>query len=189
MNFIPLSITGVYIIEPDVYKDNRGYFQEIFNLNKYSHILGIEIDAVQDNLSYSRKNIIRGLHFQDSPYMQSKLVRCVHGVIQDVVVDLRPESPSFGKYISTLLSETNHHQLFIPKGCAHGFAVLSDEAIVEYKCDEYYHPESDSGIRFDDPSLKIDWSVDTDLAQLSDKDLALPYFGEVKRRLLYDPSK
>ena len=141
-------IDGLFIIEPKVFDDDRGYFYESFNKEEFKQKTGIDFNPVQDNESKSVKNVIRGLHFQKSPYAQAKLVRVIKGEIIDVAVDLRPDSETFGQYVAVDLSEDNKRQFFIPKGFAHGFVVLSDEAIFQYKCDEYYHPEAEGGISY-----------------------------------------
>ena len=173
MNVIKTPIPGLLILEPGVFKDSRGYFFESFSQRRFDELVG-PIVFVQDNESRSVKNVVRGLHFQKPPYTQAKLVRCVRGRVLDVVVDIRRGSPTFGKHFGAVLSEENHLQLFIPKGFAHGFAVLSDVAVFQYKCDEYYHPESESGISATDPSLGIDWLVAAEDMILSDKDRVRP---------------
>ncbi len=173
MNVIKTPIPGLVIIEPSVFKDERGYFFESFSQRRFCEMVA-PIEFVQDNESKSVRNVVRGLHFQKPPYAQSKLVRCVRGRVLDVVVDIRRDSPTFGKHFGAVLSEENHLQLFIPKGFAHGFAVLSDTAVFQYKCDEYYHPESESGIQALDPALGIDWLIPADEAILSEKDRVRP---------------
>lgn len=173
MNYIKTNIEGVLILEPRVFKDSRGYFFESFSQREFDEVVP-GITFVQDNESCSVRGVIRGLHFQRPPHSQAKLVRCVKGEVLDVAVDLRKDSSTFGKYVSCILSEENHRQLFIPKGFAHGFAVLSDVAIFQYKCDEYYHPESDGGISLLDSSLGIDWHIDLKDAILSEKDTRHP---------------
>lgn len=176
--------SGLVVIATDIHRDQRGYFAEILHKSDFANILGDEIEFYQDNISYSRANVIRGLHFQTSPYAQAKLVRCVMGAIQDVVVDLRPDSANFGKYFCIELTAENLLQLYVPKGFAHGFAVLSDTALVEYKCDEYYMPAYDSGIRWDDDDLGIKWKINKDIAIVSEKDRNLLSFKEVRERRL-----
>ena len=173
MNVIKTDIDGVVIIEPKVFEDSRGYFFESFNELEFINKVGI-IDFVQDNESKSSYGVMRGLHFQKPPYSQAKLVRCVRGKVLDVAVDIREGSPTYGQHVAVELSEDNHRQFFIPKGFAHGFAVLSDEAVFQYKCDEFYHPEVDGGINILDESLGIDWKIPTDKAILSDKDTKHP---------------
>ena len=168
-------IEGLVIIEPDVFFDKRGFFLESYSRERMYNT-GIETDFVQDNQSESTYGVLRGLHYQKSPYGQAKLVRVVIGKVLDVVVDLRRDSPSFGKHFSTILDETNMNQLFIPKGCAHGFLTLSERSVFAYKCDAYYSPDADTGIRFDDATLGIDWHLPTDELIISEKDKSLPNF-------------
>ena len=153
------NIEGVYIIEPNVIGDSRGYFFESFNEKEFNEKTGADFHPVQDNESRSTYGVLRGLHFQEAPYAQAKLVRVVKGMVFDVAVDLREDSHTKGKYVCTLLSEDNKFQFFIPKGFAHGFVVLSDEAVFQYKCDEYYHPEAENGIYWDDDDLNIVWPI------------------------------
>ena len=182
MEIIATSISGVYIIEPKVFKDSRGYFFESFSQREFdakvSSLLGQEIRFVQDNESMSSYGVMRGLHFQRPPFTQSKLVRCVRGSVLDVAVDIRKGSPTYGQHVAVELTEDNHRQFFIPKGFAHGFAVLSETAVFQYKCDEFYHPEADWGISILDESLRIDWRIPADKAILSDKDLKHPRLAE-----------
>ena len=182
MNIIQTAIPGVLIIEPKVFSDSRGYFFESFSQREFDEkaapILGRSIRFVQDNESKSCYGVMRGLHFQRPPYAQSKLIRCVRGAVQDIVVDIRKGSPTYGRHVSVDLTEDNHLQLFVPKGFAHGFAVLSETAVFQYKCDEFYHPESDGGISILDESLGIDWRIPADKAILSDKDLKHPRLAE-----------
>ena len=172
MKLITTDIEGVYILEPEVYDDARGYFFEAFNERTFADITGIATHFVQDNESRSREGVVRGLHFQRAPHAQSKLVRVVEGEVMDVAVDIRRGSPTYGRHVAVTLSGENHRQLFIPKGFAHGFAVLSDEALFEYKCDEFYHPEAECGIAWDDPKIGIDWRLAKEDIILSDKDKA-----------------
>lgn len=178
MEVIKTEIDGLLVIEPRVFKDPRGYFFESFSQREFdekvSPILGHSVSFVQDNESMSSYGVMRGLHFQRPPYTQSKLVRCVRGTVLDVAVDLRRGSPTFGRHVAVELSEENHRQFFISKGFAHGFAVLSDTAVFQYKCDEFYHPEADGGISILDGSLGIDWRIPAEKAILSDKDLRHP---------------
>lgn len=169
MNVISTNIDGVVIIEPRVFEDARGYFFESFSQREFNEKVK-PVDFVQDNESKSTFGVIRGLHFQKPPYAQSKLVRCVRGAVLDVAVDIRKESPTYGQHVAVELTEDNHRQIFIPKGFAHGFAVLSDIAVFQYKCDEFYHPESEGGISLLDSELGIDWKIPTDKAILSSKD-------------------
>ena len=170
MNVINTDIMDVVIIEPNVIKDNRGYFFESFSMKDFNKKV-CEIDFVQDNESKSSYGVVRGLHFQKGEHAQTKLVRCVRGKILDVAVDIREGSETYGKYVAVELSEDNHRQLFIPRGFAHGFSVLSDEAIVQYKCDNFYCKESEGGINVLDETLNIDWMIPKDKMILSEKDL------------------
>ena len=169
MNVIKTDIEGVVIIEPKIFEDSRGYFFESFSQREFEEKVG-KINFVQDNESKSSYGVMRGLHFQKPPYTQSKLVRCVKGSVLDVAVDIREGSPTYGKHVAVELTEDNHRQLFIPKGFAHGFSVLSDTAVFQYKCDEFYHLEADGGINILDESLGIDWRIPMDKAILSEKD-------------------
>lgn len=177
MNVISTNIDGVVIIEPRVFEDARGYFFESFSQREFNEKVK-PLDFVQDNESKSSFGVIRGLHFQRPPYAQSKLVRCVRGAVLDVAVDIRKESPTYGQHVAVELTEDNHRQIFIPKGFAHGFAVLSDIAVFQYKCDEFYHPESEGGISLLDSELGIDWKIPTDKAILSPKDTKHPLFKD-----------
>lgn len=174
MNVIITNIEGVLILEPKVFNDARGYFFESFSQREFDEkvapILGHTIRFVQDNESMSSYGVMRGLHFQRPPFTQSKLVRCVKGAVLDVAVDIRKGSPTFGQHVAVELTEDNHRQFFISKGFAHGFAVLSETAVFQYKCDEFYHPEADGGISIMDQSLGINWKIPTDQALLSEKD-------------------
>lgn len=166
------------VIDPQVYKDNRGYFFESYNKERYSEKYGITTEFVQDNESFSNKYVLRGLHYQLPPFEQAKLVRVTKGLILDIAVDIRKDSANFGSYLSVVLSEENKKQLFIPRGFAHGFVVLSDEARFFYKCDNYYNKEYERGIKWDDPELEIEWEVPTDKVIVSDKDRMLPSLSE-----------
>ena len=170
MEGIKTAIEGGVIIEPRIFKDSRGYFFESFSQNEFENKVH-KINFVQDNESMSSYGVMRGLHFQRPPYAQSKLVRCVKGRVLDVAVDIRKGSPTFGQHVAVELSEENHRQFFIPRGFAHGFAVLSDMAVFQYKCDNFYHPEADGGISIKDETLGIDWKIPMNEAILSDKDL------------------
>jgi len=174
MNVIKTNIEGVLILEPKVFNDARGYFFESFSQREFDEkvapILDHTIRFVQDNESMSSYGVMRGLHFQRPPFTQSKLVRCVKGAVLDVAVDIRKGSPTFGQHVAVELTEDNHRQFFISKGFAHGFAVLSETAVFQYKCDEFYHPEADGGISIMDQSLGINWKIPTDQALLSEKD-------------------
>ena len=169
MNIIKTAIDGLYIIEPLVFADARGYFFESFSQRDFDAQVA-PITFVQDNESMSSYGVMRGLHFQRPPFTQSKLVRCVRGSVLDVAVDIRKGSPTYGQHVAVELTEDNHRQFFISKGFAHGFAVLSPTAVFQYKCDEFYHPEADAGISILDDSLSIDWRIPTDEAILSEKD-------------------
>lgn len=170
MEIIKTEIEGVVIIEPRIFKDSRGYFFESYSKREFDEKVR-PIDFVQDNESCSSYGVMRGLHFQRPPFAQSKLVRCVKGRVLDVAVDIRKGSPTYGHHVGVELTEDNHRQFFIPRGFAHGFAVLSDIAVFQYKCDNYYHPEADGGISIQDTSLGIDWMIDPAKAILSEKDL------------------
>lgn len=169
MNVIKTEIEGVVIIEPRIFTDTRGYFFESFSERDFCKEVR-EIRFVQDNESKSSYGVMRGLHFQRPPFTQSKLVRVIKGAVLDVAVDIRKGSPTYGKYVAVELTEGNHRQFFVPRGFAHGFAVLSDEAVFQYKCDNYYAPEADGGISILDESLGIDWRIPMDKAILSEKD-------------------
>ncbi|WP_303236118.1 dTDP-4-dehydrorhamnose 3,5-epimerase [Phocaeicola coprophilus] len=173
MKIIPTKIEGVVIIEPRLFQDDRGYFFESYSEKDFNREVR-EIHFVQDNESKSSYGVMRGLHFQRPPFTQSKLVRCVKGAVLDVAVDIRKGSPTYGQHVAVELTEDNHGQFFIPRGFAHGFAVLSPEAVFQYKCDNFYHPEADGGISILDSSLGIDWRIPTDHAILSEKDTRHP---------------
>lgn len=169
MEVIKTAIDGVVIIEPKVFKDQRGYFFESFSQREFEAKVR-KINFVQDNESMSSYGVMRGLHFQRPPYTQSKLVRCVKGKVLDVAVDIRKGSPTYGQHVAVELSEDNHRQFFVPRGFAHGFAVLSDTAVFQYKCDNFYAPQADGGISIKDESLGINWKIPTDMVILSEKD-------------------
>lgn len=169
MEVIKTDIEGVYIIEPKIFGDARGYFFESFSQREFDEKIG-PVQFVQDNESKSCYGVLRGLHFQKPPYAQSKLVRVVKGKVLDVAVDIRKGSPTYGKYVAAELSEENHRQFFIPKGFAHGFSVLSDEVVFQYKCDSFYAPQSEGAIAWNDPQLAIDWQIPADRVMLSEKD-------------------
>jgi len=174
MNFIRTDISDIVIIEPKVYGDDRGYFVETFREDKLEEFLGFKVNFCQDNESKSKKGVLRGLHYQLSPYAQTKLVRVIQGKVLDIIVDIRKGSPTFGQYVSVELSNDNKKQLLIPRGFAHGFVVLEDDTIFTYKVDNYYSPKDDRGIAFDDINLNINWRLDKDELILSDKDKAQP---------------
>lgn len=170
MKIVKTNIEGLVIIEPKVFKDARGYFFESFSQREFEEKVR-KINFVQDNESMSSYGVMRGLHFQRPPYTQSKLVRCVKGRVLDVAVDIRKGSPTYGQHIAVELSEDNHRQFFVPRGFAHGFAVLSETAVFQYKCDNFYAPEADGGISIKDETLGIDWQIPTENAILSEKDI------------------
>ena len=177
MEAIKTDIDGVFIIEPRVFNDARGYFFESYSERDFNAQVR-EIHFVQDNESKSSYGVMRGLHFQRPPFTQSKLVRCVKGAVLDVAVDIRKGSPTYGQHVAVELTEDNHRQFFVPRGFAHGFAVLSEEAVFQYKCDNFYHPEADGGISILDTTLGIDWRIPTDKAILSEKDTKHPLLAD-----------
>ena len=185
MNIIKTAIEGPVIIEPKIFKDSRGYFFESFSKREFDEKVA-KVDFVQDNESCSTYGVMRGLHFQRPPFAQAKLVRCVKGTVLDVAVDIRKGSPTYGQQVAVELTEDNHRQFFIPRGFAHGFAVLSDIAIFQYKCDNYYHPEADGGISILDKSLGIYWKIDPAKAILSEKDLKLPILEDFVSPFAYN---
>ena len=175
MNLEQTYIKDLVVLNPAVFEDERGYFFESYNKNKLIDV-GICIDFVQDNQSFSKKGTLRGMHYQNPPFAQTKLVRVLEGEIMDIAVDLRKDSTTYGKHFGLVLSAENKKQLLVPQGFAHGFSVLSETAVVSYKCDQYYNKASEGGIRFDDASLNIDWGMDLATAIVSEKDLLLPDF-------------
>ena len=177
MKIIPTKIEWVVIIEPRLFQDDRGYFFESYSEKDFNREVR-EIHFVQDNESKSSYGVVRGLHFQKPPFTQSKLVRVIQGAVLDVAVDIRRGSPTFGQYVKVELTGENHRQFFVPRGFAHGFSVLTDEVVFQYKCDNYYHPESEGGISIADHSLGIDWRIDPAEAILSEKDLRNPMFSD-----------
>ncbi len=179
MKIQKFDIEGLLLIESDIFKDDRGYFIELYNQKLFS---GFNLPETfrQDNLSVNRKNVIRGLHFQEAPFAQGKLVRVIKGAVLDVAVDLRENSATFGKHLSVVLSGTNNHMLWIPKGFAHGFAVIEDDTIFHYKCSDFYHKPAEAGIRFDDIELNIDWQISNPI--VSEKDRELISFADYKRK-------
>lgn len=179
MRVLNTDIEGVVIVEPKVFGDERGYFMESFSERDFEAHTGLKVRFVQDNESCSKRGVLRGLHFQKEPYAQAKLVRVVRGRVLDVAVDIRPESPTFGKYVMTELSGDNHRQMFIPKGFAHGYVVLEDDTVFQYKCDEYYHPEAEGGIAWNDPQIGIEWCVEECDVILSEKDKNRPLLSEL----------
>ena len=179
MQFIAQAIPDVFVIEPKVHGDHRGYFVETFRQDKFEAAIGYKIDFVQDNESKSSKGVLRGLHFQLAPHAQSKLVRVIEGSVLDVAVDIRKGSPTFGKHVAVELSGDNKKQMFIPRGFAHGFVVLTDTATFAYKVDNYYSAECDRGLAFDDNALNIDWQFDSKSLLLSEKDTKQPALAEL----------
>ena len=185
MKYIPQSIADIVLIETVVHGDERGYFSETFRQDKFEEAIGHKVNFIQDNESKSSRGILRGLHFQLPPFAQSKLVRVVEGKVLDVAVDIRTGSPTFGQHVSVILSGENKQQLFIPRGFAHGFVVLSDVAIFSYKVDNYYSAESDRGLAFDDKSLGIDWKISKEELQLSIKDQKQPVLEDLGQCFRY----
>ena len=185
MEIIKTKIEDVLILKPKVFGDKRGYFMESFSEREFCSQVR-EIRFVQDNESCSVRNVVRGLHFQKPPFSQSKLVRVVKGKVLDVSVDIRKGSPTFGQHVAVELSDENHLQLFIPRGFAHGFAVLSDEVIFQYKCDEFYAPQSEGALAWDDPDLGIDWKVPADEVILSPKDMSNPRLRDLELHFDYN---
>lgn len=184
MNFIKTELDGVFILEPQLFGDKRGYFFESFNQNFFEKNIGKTI-FVQDNESKSCCGVVRGLHFQKPPYAQAKLLRVVKGSVLDVAVDIRKGSPTYGQHIAVELTEDNHRQLFIPRGFAHGFSVLSDEVIFQYKCDNFYSPESEGAIQWNDVDLNIDWKISKERAIISEKDSKNRPFKELNTPFEY----
>lgn len=185
MNVIKADIEGLFIIEPKVFGDHRGYFFESFSERDFNSQVR-QVRFVQDNESKSRYGVLRGLHFQKPPYAQSKLVRVVKGSVLDVAVDIRRGSPTFGKHLAVELTEENHRQFFISRGFAHGFVVLSDEVVFQYKCDNFYEPASEGAIAWNDPALGIDWKIPAEDIILSEKDTKHPVLAEIVSPFLYD---
>ncbi|KYJ87168.1 dTDP-4-dehydrorhamnose 3,5-epimerase [Sulfurovum riftiae] len=186
MKFIRTDIPDVIIIEPEVHGDERGYFIETFRQDKLEAFLGFKVHFCQDNESKSSKGVLRGLHYQLTPAAQTKLVRVISGRVLDVAVDIRKGSPTFGQYVATELSGENKRQMFIPRGFAHGFVVLEDDTVFAYKVDNYYSPENDRGVAFDDPSIGIDWKLDRNSLNLSGKDTKQPFLQDAE---LFEYSK
>lgn len=179
MKLTETPLAGLFILEPKVLEDNRGYFMESYNKKKLEH-LGLVSEFVQDNHSRSHKGVIRGLHFQNPPFQQTKLIRSVAGDILDVVVDIRTASETYGQHFSVILSDQNKKQLYVPAGFAHGFAALSDEVEILYKCDQFYSKESEGGLLYNDPEFQIDWHIELEKALVSEKDKVHPLFKEFK---------
>lgn len=174
MIFTPQSIPDVILFEPKVHGDQRGYFAETFRQDVFDQATGYKVEFIQDNESSSSRGVLRGLHFQLPPHAQSKLVRVIKGAVLDVAVDIRQGSPTFGQHVAVELTEENKHQLFVPRGFAHGFVVLSEQAIFAYKVDNYYSPECDRGLAWNDPDINIDWQLPEQQIKLSDKDTRQP---------------
>ncbi|MCM1300272.1 MAG: dTDP-4-dehydrorhamnose 3,5-epimerase [Alistipes senegalensis] len=187
MKVIPTAIEGVVIIEPDLFGDERGYFFESFSERRFCEQVR-SVRFVQDNESKSSYGVLRGLHFQKPPHAQSKLVRVIAGRVLDVAVDIRRGSPTFGQHVAVELTGENHRQFFIPRGFAHGFSVLSDEAIFQYKCDNYYAPQSEGSVAWNDPDLAIDWRIPADKVLLSEKDRHHPRLNEAEWLFDYSES-
>lgn len=175
------QLQGCYIIQPTVFEDSRGYFYESFNENTFAKLTGQTVHFVQDNCSSSTYGVLRGLHFQKGEYAQAKLVSVVKGSVLDVAVDLRTGSTSYGQYVAVELTENNHTQLFIPRGFAHGFVVTSLSAVFTYKCDNFYNKAAEGGVRYDDPSLQINWGINADKLIVSEKDMELPFYTDIAR--------
>lgn len=184
MQFIPQKIEGVWVIEPKRYGDARGYFSETFKMDEFKSHVG-DVNFIQDNESFSSKGVLRGLHFQKGEFSQAKLVRVSQGTVLDVAVDLRKASPTFGQHIAVELSHDNGRQLFLPRGFAHGFVVLSDVAQFQYKVDNVYAPQAEATLRFDDPQLGIDWRISPDDMLLSDKDMRGYSFAEIAEKFSF----
>lgn len=178
MEVIKTAIEGVLILEPRIFGDARGYFFESFNAKEFAEKTGLNVTFVQDNESMSHYGVLRGLHFQKPPFTQSKLVRVVKGRVLDVAVDIRKGSPTYGQHVAVELSEENHRQFFIGKGFAHGFSVLSDEVIFQYKCDDFYAPQSEGAVAWNDPDIAIDWQIPAEKVLLSEKDSHHPYLRD-----------
>jgi dTDP-4-dehydrorhamnose 3,5-epimerase len=174
------NLSGCIIFEPTIFNDERGYFFESYNARIFNDAIGKEIKFIQDNQSFSKKGVLRGLHFQKGEFAQAKFIRVIQGRVLDVVVDIRQDSPTFGEHFSVELSAENKKQLFVPRGCAHGFLVLSKQAQFFYKCDNYYNKESEGGIAYNDPDLNIDWKLSEEDLVLSEKDLVLPFLKNYK---------
>ena len=181
MNFIPQSISDVVLIEPNIHGDARGYFIETFRQDLLEKVIGYKVNFVQDNESKSTKGVLRGLHYQLDPFTQAKLVRVIEGSVIDVAVDIRKSSPTFGKHVSKELSAQNKHQLFIPRGFAHGFMALTDTATFLYKVDNYYSKAHERGISFNDKQLDINWGLPNEILKISDKDKQLPLLNKIKK--------
>lgn len=181
MNITATDLEGCFIIEPQIFGDERGYFFESFNKERFKKLTNIKTEFIQDNEAFSHKGILRGLHLQKGKFAQAKLVRVVKGKVLDVAVDLRPNSKTYGKHFSVILSDENKKQLFVPRGFAHGYSVLEDNTIFSYKCDNIYYPKAEGGIMYNDKTLKIDWKLTEDEIVLSDKDKELISFKDFSK--------
>ena len=181
MNFIPTNLSGCFVIEPKVFKDERGYFMESYNETTFNNGVGQKVHFVQDNQSYSSRGVLRGLHYQTGEHAQAKLVRVIEGEVLDIALDIRPESETYGQSFSILLSAENQKQLFIPRGFAHGFLVTSPTAIFFYKCDNFYNKDSEGGMIYNDPALKINWNFPENELIISEKDVILPTLENAKK--------
>ncbi len=173
MEIIKTKFKGLFVLKPRVFKDDRGYFFESFNRKKFADLTGVTTNFVQDNQSLSQKGVLRGMHFQKPPHAQAKLVRVITGAVLDVVVDIRQNSPTYGAHYAIELSDQNHHQLYIPEGFAHGFLTLSDHTIFSYKCSDYYHPETEGALLWNDPKLNINWGTENPLVSEKDRNAAI----------------
>lgn len=182
MQFEKTSLDKIWLIKPKIYEDDRGHFLESFRKEVFKQ-KGVEYDFVQDNISTSAKGAVRGLHYQKDPYSQAKLVMAIYGEILDVAVDIRKDSPTFGQHFSTILNDKNRHMMLVPSGFAHGFSVLSEQATVAYKCNQYYHKESERGVRWNDPALQIDWKTKSPI--LSEKDKQQPLLKDIQPNDLF----
>jgi len=182
MKVVETKLKGCFVIEPSVFNDDRGYFFESYNKEKFEELTGSKVEFVQDNESFSAKGVLRGLHFQKGEYAQAKLVRVTHGEVLDVAVDIRPDSETFLQVETVLLSAENKKQLFIPRGFAHGFIVLSDTVVFNYKCDNFYNKASEGGIIYNDETLNIDWILDSSMFLVSEKDRILPTANELFKK-------
>jgi dTDP-4-dehydrorhamnose 3,5-epimerase len=188
MEIVEIALDELLVIQPKVFTDSRGYFFESYSFQKFVS-LGLDVEFVQDNESYSEFGTIRGLHYQLAPYAQAKLVRVVHGKILDVAVDVRLKSPTYGKYFAVELDADSKRMLFIPRGFAHGFAVLSKSALINYKCDTIYNPQAERGIIYNDPTIGIDWHIEPTKMLVSPKDNVLPFFEHIETNFIYGKQK
>ncbi|NND15976.1 MAG: dTDP-4-dehydrorhamnose 3,5-epimerase [Eudoraea sp.] len=179
MEITNTHIEGLYVLKPAIYKDSRGGFFESFNKQRLEDTLKIQLNFVQDNHSVSKKGVLRGLHYQEGEKAQAKIVRVISGSVQDVVVDIRPKSPTYGEHFSMVLSAKDRNMIFIPRGMAHGFLALEENTEFLYKCDNYYHPEAERGLRYDDRTIGITWQLSAEELILSDKDKKLPYLNSI----------